>query len=86
MKPPVEKCTIIAKSLIINRTQNHWKCKMRIKPTSQMSICEIFAKHETADVLKKISNWLDAPIEVLDWVEADIQRKDPKATGRNGMT
>ncbi|MCB1936635.1 MAG: hypothetical protein KDF59_11900 [Nitrosomonas sp.] len=51
-----------------------------------MSICEIFAKHETADVLKKISNWLDAPIEVLDWVEADIQLKDPKATGRNGMT
>ena len=59
---------------------------MRIKRTSQMSIYEIFAKHEIADELMKISNWLDAHIEVLDWVEADIQRKDLKATGRNGMT
>ena len=59
---------------------------MRMKRTSQMSIYEIFAKHEIADELYKISNWLDTHTEVLDWVEADIQRKDLKATGRNGMT
>jgi len=59
---------------------------MRMKRTSQMSIYEIFAKHEIADELFKISNWLDTHTEVLDWVEADIQRKDLKATGRNGMT
>lgn len=36
-----------------------------------MSIYEILAKHEIADKLKKISNWLDAHTEVLDWAEAD---------------
>ena len=51
-----------------------------------MSIYEIYAKHEIADELMKISNWLDAHIEVLDWAEADIQRKDLKATGRSGLT
>lgn len=59
---------------------------MRMKRISQMSINEIFAKHEIADELSKISTWLDAHSEVLDWVEADIQRKDLKATGRTGMT
>jgi hypothetical protein len=86
MKIPVERCTIIVKALIINRTRNHWRCKMRIKRTGQMSIYETFAKHEIADELKKISNWLDTHTEVLDWVEADIQRKELKATGRIGMT
>ena len=50
-----------------------------------MSIYEIFAKCEIVDELIKISNWLDAHTEVLDWVEADIQRKNLKTTGRNGM-
>ena len=59
---------------------------MRIKRICQMSIYEIFAKHEIADELMKISNWLDAHTEILDWVEADIQRKGLKATGRSGMT
>lgn len=86
MKISVERRTIIVKTLIINRTRNHWRCKMRIKRTRQMSIYEIFAKHEIADELMKISNWLDAHAEVLDWVEADIQRKDLKATGCSGMT
>jgi len=39
-----------------------------------------------ADELFKISSWLDTHTEVLDWVEADIQHKNLKATGRNGMT
>ena len=58
---------------------------MRMKRTSQISIYEIFAKYEIADELFKISSWLDAHTEVLDWVEADIQRKDMKSTGRSGM-
>ena len=59
---------------------------MRMKRTSQMSIYEIFAKHKIADELIKISSWLDAHTEVLDWVEANIQRKDLKSTGRSGLT
>lgn len=59
---------------------------MRMKRTSQMSIYEIFAKHKIGDELIKISSWLDAHTEVLDWVEADIQRKDLNSTGRCGMT
>ena len=39
---------------------------MRMKRTSQMSIYEIYAKHEIADELFKISNWLDTHTEVLD--------------------
>ena len=29
---------------------------------------------------------MDAHPEILNWVEADIQRKNLKATGRSGMT
>lgn len=59
---------------------------MRMKRTSQMSIYEIFAKHEIAIELGKISAWMDTHPEILDWVETDIQRKNLKATGRSGMT
>jgi len=59
---------------------------MRIKRTSQMSIYEIFTEHKIAVELDKISSWLDTHTEVLDWVGADIQRKDLKPTGRCGMT
>ena len=64
MKNPVEVGIIIVKPLIIKKTHNHWRCKMRMKLTSQMSIYEIFARHEIADELFKISNWLDAHTEV----------------------
>lgn len=59
---------------------------MRMKRTSQMSIYEIFAKHEIATELGKISVWMDTHTEILDWVETDIQRQNLKATGRSGMT
>lgn len=59
---------------------------MRMKRTSQMSINEIFAKHAIAGELGKISVWLDAHSEILNWAEADIQREDLKATGRTGMS
>jgi len=59
---------------------------MRAKRTHQMSIYEAFSKHEIGQELKAISDWLDAHIEVLDWVSADIQRESLKPTGRNGMS
>ena len=48
---------------------------MRMKRISQMSIYEIFAKHKIADELIKISNWLDAHPETLDWVESEHPMK-----------
>ena len=86
MEVPAEKRMITVKPLIIIIKQNHWRCKMRMKRTSQMSIYEISAQHEIAQELGKISRWMDAHDEILNWVEADIQRKNLKATGRSGMT
>jgi hypothetical protein len=40
-----------------------------------MSIYEIFAQHEIATELAKISSWMDAHVEILDWVKLNIQRK-----------
>ena len=59
---------------------------MRAKRTHQMSIYEAFSKHEIGQELKAISDWLDANIEVLDWVSMDIQRESLKSTGRSGMS
>ena len=59
---------------------------MRAKRTHQMSIYEAFSKHEIGQELKAISDWLDANIEVLDWVSTDIQRESLKSTGRSGMS
>lgn len=59
---------------------------MRMKRTSQMSIYEISVNHEIAHELGKISGWMDNHLEILNWVEADIQRKNLKDTGRSGMT
>ena len=59
---------------------------MRAKRTHQMSIYETFAEHAIGQELKAISEWLDRHVEVLDWVEKDIQRKGIKETGRIGMS
>lgn len=59
---------------------------MRAKRTHQMSIYEIFAAHEIGQELKAISEWLDRHVDVLDWVEQDVQRKGLKETGRSGMS
>ena len=77
---------ITLKPLIVNNKQSHRGFKMRAKRTHQMSIYEVFSKHEIGQELKVISEWLDAHIEVLDWVFADIQREQLKPTGRNGMS
>ena len=86
MEAPAGKRMITVKLLILIIKQNHWRCKMRMKRTSQMSIYEISAKHEIARELGTISRWMEAHPEILNWVESDIQRKNLKATGRSGMT
>ena len=82
MEVPAGKRIVTVKPLIIINKQSHWRCKMRMKRTSQMSIYEIPAQHEIASELGKISGWMDAHLEILNWVEADIQRKNLKGTGR----
>ena len=47
---------------------------MRKNRSIQMCIFEILANHEIGCELGKISKWLDAHTEVLDWAETDIQR------------
>ncbi|MEO6562608.1 MAG: hypothetical protein ABIN99_06120 [Nitrosospira sp.] len=59
---------------------------MRVKNVMQTSIYEIFASHELAQELKRISEWLDGHAEILDWVEADLQKDGIKDTGRRGMS
>lgn len=59
---------------------------MRIKGVLQRSIYEIFATHELGQELKIISEWLDGHAEILDWVEADLQKEGIKDTGRRGMS
>lgn len=59
---------------------------MRAKRTRQLSIYEIFSDHAIGAELRLISNWLDKHVEILDWAEEDIQRKNLNATGRSGMT
>jgi len=59
---------------------------MCTKRTHQISIYETFAEHEIGRELKAISGWLDQHVEVLDWIEKDIQRTGIKDTGRSGMS
>ncbi len=48
---------------------------MRAKRTRQMSINETFSEHDIGQELEAISGWLDQHLDLLDWVEKDIQRK-----------
>ena len=59
---------------------------MRAKRTRQMSINETFSEHDIGQELEAISGWLDQHLDLLDWVEKDIQRKGIKDTGRSGMS
>jgi len=59
---------------------------MRKKRSVQMCISEILVNHKIGCELQSISEWLDAHTEVLDWVEADIQRVNLRETGRSGLT
>ena len=59
---------------------------MRVKGVLQRSIYEIFATHELGQELKIISEWLDGHAEILDWVEADLQKEGIKDSGGRGMS
>jgi IS5 family transposase len=59
---------------------------MRTKRTSQVSIFDQFAPHDIGRELAGMSAWLDAHLNVLDWVAKDLKWSSVKATGRRGMT
>lgn len=59
---------------------------MREKRTIQSSIFDHYAEHEIGTELKAMSDWLDAHLDLLDWVEADVKQRNVEATGRKGMT
>jgi IS5 family transposase len=59
---------------------------MRTKRTSQVSIFDQFAQHDIGRELAGMSAWLDAHLNVLDWVAKDLKLSSVKATGRRGMT
>ena len=49
---------------------------MREKRTVQASIFEAYAEHEIGRELKAMSDWLDENIDLLDWVAADVKRRN----------
>ena len=60
---------------------------MRKKQRLQTSIFDYYVEHEIGNELKNISMILDQHLEVLDWVEKDIQAIDLKdESGRKGMS
>ncbi len=59
---------------------------MRKKRTSQVSIFDQFAEHEIGQELAKMSQWLDAHPEVVEWINKELRIPDVKETGREGMT
>ena len=59
---------------------------MREKRTVQASIFEAYAEHEIGWELKAMSDWLDENIDLLDWVAADVKRRNVEETGRKGLS
>jgi IS5 family transposase len=59
---------------------------MREKRTVQSSLFDHYAEHEIGTELKAMSDWLDANLDLLDWVEADVKQRNVEETGRKGMT
>lgn len=58
---------------------------MRKKRTVQSSIFEIYPNHEIGKEFMAMSKILDAHIDCLDWVQADVSNLTAKDTGRNGI-
>ncbi|RDH88641.1 MAG: hypothetical protein DIZ78_01560 [endosymbiont of Escarpia spicata] len=58
---------------------------MREKRTIQASIFEGYAEHEIGRELKAMSDWLDTQLGPLDWVAADVKRRNVEETGRKGL-
>ena len=59
---------------------------MREKRTIQASIFERYAEHEIGRELKAMSDWADQNIDLLDWVAADVKRRNVEETGRKGLS
>ncbi len=60
---------------------------MRKKQRLQTSLFDHYVEHDIGNELKNISMILDQHIEVLDWVEKDIQTINLKdESGRKGMS
>lgn len=59
---------------------------MRENRTIQSSIFDHYAEHEIGRELKAISEWLDEHLDLLDWVAADVKRRNVEQTGRKGLS
>lgn len=59
---------------------------MREKRTIQGSIFEIYPEHDIGDELKAMSQWLDAHLDLLEWVAADVKTRNTEETGRKGLS
>jgi len=58
---------------------------MRQERTTQASLFDGFAGHETGRELKAMSEWLDGHRELLDLVRKDLCRRRVTNTGRHGL-
>jgi IS5 family transposase len=58
---------------------------MRQERTTQVSLFDGFAGHETGRELKAMSEWLDGHRELLDLVTKDLCRRQVTNTGRHGL-
>jgi transposase, IS5 family len=58
---------------------------MRQERTTQASLFDGFAGHETGRELKAMSEWLDGHRELLDLVTKDLCRRRVTNTGRHGL-
>lgn len=59
---------------------------MREKRTIRGSIVEIYPQHEICAELTAMSQWLDEPLDRLDWVAAVVKNRNTGETGRNGLS
>lgn len=53
--------------------------------TVQGSIFDLFAEHEIGRELEAMSQWLDAPRDLLNLVTSDLRRQGVTETGRQGL-
>ena len=58
---------------------------MREKRTSQISIFDLFSQHQIGKELQAMSDRLDQCPQILDWIAADLHRRDVYDTGRKGL-
>ena len=59
---------------------------MRETRTVQKSIFDFYAEHETGKGLNALSEYLDANLEILDTIMADLVEQNATDIGRKGMT